>query len=439
MLRDGRGPRATDHPRDAEAVQRFHAASRRVGLPAVLRPDAAAVRPDLTGSPTSTTTTGSRSSRPWRRDHRHRPLRPDRRGEAEVAFNIADSHQGGAWGRCCSSTWPSPPGSTGSAVRRRGAAPEPPDDRGLLGGRLRGAPPLRRRRHLARVRHRAHRAVQGGAAAREHRAEAGQLHALLHPGPSSWSGRAGGRVDRATSAGQHARGRLRRARARRQPRGDGGARRAAHARVTEIPGPVDLAVVAVPAAPCSTSCGTARRPGRGAPRRVPPGSPRPARGRGAAARARPRARRHGMRVVGPNSFGVLNTSPRCAQRLARPESRHRVAGAVQPVRGARDRGAGVGGSPRLGRLRLRLRRQPRRRLRQRLHAVWMEDHRTDAVGLYLEASATPASSRGSPGDWPGQAGHRREVRITSYGVPPGHGCGPPGRPRRSTRCCARPA
>ena len=73
---------------------------------------------------------------------------------------------------------------------------------------------------------------------------------------------------------------------------------------------------------------------------------------------------------------------------------------------------------------------------------WIDDDDTNAVGLYLE-------SMGNPRKFSRIARHLASTKpvivvksgVSSYGVPPGHrvrahhAC----RPRRSTRCCARPA
>ena len=79
----------------------------------------------------------------------------------------------------------------------------------------------------------------------------------------------------------------------------------------------------------------------------------------------------GMRVVGPNSFGVINTDPdvRLNASLARRCPRRGRLGPVRPERRAGYRGARLRCPPQPRHLDLRLGGQPGRRLRQRLHAV----------------------------------------------------------------------
>ena len=119
------------------------------------------------------------------------------------------------------------------------------------------------------------------------------------------------RVDRRATLPQPARRRLHRAGLPGEPPAPVVRSMPAYASVLEIPGPVDLAVIVVPAPPCWRSLEECAREGRqGAGRdlgrvrrdrrrRPPPDSELLRRGRA----------RHGMRMVGPNCMGVLNTDP----------------------------------------------------------------------------------------------------------------------------------
>ena len=130
-----------------------------------------------------------------------------------------------------------------------------------------------------------------------------------------------------------------------------------------------------------------------------------------------------MRVIGPNSFGVINTDPdvRLNASLAPalpPAGRFGLFAqsgalgvAVLASAARRDLGVSVFAS----------RRQPGRRLGQRLHAVLDRRRRTDAVGLYLE-------SMGNPRKFSRIARRLASTKpvivvksgVSSYGVPPGH-------------------
>ena len=149
-----------------------------------------------------------------------------------------------------------------------------------------------------------------------------------------------------------------------------------------------------------------------------------------------------MRVIGPNSFGVINTDPDV-----------RLNASLAPTLPAAGRLGLFAQSGALGVAGPRLRRPPRPRRLDFASAgnrvdvsgndfmqYWIDDERTDAVGLYLESMGNPRKfSRIAR-----RLARRKPVivvksGVSSYGVPPGHGPARPGcRPGRSTRCCARP-
>jgi acetyltransferase len=170
--------------------------------------------------------------------------------------------------------------------------------------------------------------------------------------------------------------------------------------VTSVPDAVDLAVIAVPAADVADVRTRLRAqagpwPGRGV-RRL--------RGRRRGGRARLEevvrlARAGGMRLIGPNAMGVVNTDP--AIRLHATFAGTRAAGRpgrrAVAVRRAGRHLPGRGGAPLARAVGLRLDRGPGRRLRQRPAAALAgrPAHRGGGAAT-CRASATPASSPGSP-------------------------------------------
>jgi len=262
-------------------------------------------------------------------------------------------------------------------------------------------------------------------AAREHRAEASSLHALLHPRSVVVVGASRNRRSVGAAVLAHL--------------VEGGFTGAVHAvnpeafeiggvesypRVSDVPAPVDLAVVAVPAEAvpdvvrdCAAvgvrgvvvvSAGFAETGEEGATRQ----------------RELVRlARAHGMRVVGPNSFGILNTDPavRLNASLA-PElppsgglGLFGQSGAlgVAVLSSAARRGLGVSSFASAG--------NRADVSGNDLMQYWESDPATSVVGLYLESVGNPRKfSRVA----------RRLARakpvvvvksgISGYGVPPGH-------------------
>ena len=266
-------------------------------------------------------------------------------------------------------------------------------------------------------------------AAREHRAEAASLHALLHPrsvaviGASATEGTIGEAL-----AGEPARGRVHR---RRLPRATRGAE--AVAGLAGAPGrhrdrrsPSTSPWSRCRPTPCRTWSASAPRPACAASSWSPAGSPRAGEEGARLQRELVRTRRaQGMRVVGPNSFGMLNTDPavRLNASLSPDAARRRAARAcsASPARSA-SRCSRPPPRRGLGAVELRLGRQPRRRVGQRPAAVLggRPAHRRRSACTW-RASATPASSPASPA---GCRGVKPVVVVKSgtsgFGVPAGH-------------------
>ena len=248
-IRPERRRRAGRHPRQAV---RAHP------LPALLLGRIRASRSGTcTASPMSTTTTGSgwspcsaaRSSRAGRYDRLARRRAPTPRSRSS---SRTPSRAGGSV-RCCWSTWPRPPGSAGiQPVHCRGAGREHADAAGVHATPGTPSPAVRLRRGRPDLRHRRRPSSPGRSCAeREHRAEARSIARLLVPavGRGHRRQRRPGQ-DRATSCCANL------------LRGDfagpvypinpearlGRAACGAYPTVHDVPDPVDLAVVAVPAA-----------------------------------------------------------------------------------------------------------------------------------------------------------------------------------------------
>ncbi len=197
-----------------------------------------------------------------------------------------------------------------------------------------------------------------------------------------------------------------------------------HARVSDVPGPVDLAVIAVPAA---VALDVVRDCGRiGVRGLVVVSSGFAERGPEGLQRQRKLvrvARAHGMRVVGPNSFGMINTdravrlNASLAPRMPRDGglglfSQSGALG-VALLASADRRGLGLSGFVSAG--------NRADVSGNDLMQYWEEDPRTTAVALYLESVGNPRKfSRVA----------RRLARskpvvvvksgLSGYGVPPGH-------------------
>lgn len=199
----------------------------------------------------------------------------------------------------------------------------------------------------------------------------------------------------------------------------------AHVRVGDIPGPVDLAVVAVPA---DAVLGVVEDCAEKGVRTVLVASAGfaesgPA-GTALQEELRRRARQNGMRVVGPNSFGIINTSPQVrlnaslALEMPRPGTLGLFAqsGAlgIAVLASAARRGLGVSVFASAGN-RVDVSGND-------LMQYWLDDPETDVVGLYLE-------SMGNPRKFSRIARQLALVKpvivvssgvVSPYGAPPGH-------------------
>jgi acyl-CoA synthetase (NDP forming)/RimJ/RimL family protein N-acetyltransferase len=281
-------------------------------------------------------------------------------------------------------------------------------------------------------------------AAREHRAEAASLHALLHPasvavvGASETEGSVGqALLENLLAAGFT--GSVYPV----NPGAEALAGLGAHTSVTAIGSPIDLAVVAVPAdavADVVADCAAAGVKGlvvvsSGFAETGPAGLE--------LQRELVRtARAQGMRVVGPNSFGMLNTDPevRLNASLA-PEMP--VAGGlglfsqsgalgVAVLASASRRGLGVSSFVSAG--------NRADVSGNDLMQFWEEDGRTVAVGLYLESVGNPRKfSRVAR-----RLSRRKPVvvvksGISGFSVPPGHSVRPSMVPREALDAMLRQA
>ncbi|AKU17085.1 bifunctional GNAT family N-acetyltransferase/acetate--CoA ligase family protein [Luteipulveratus mongoliensis] len=195
-------------------------------------------------------------------------------------------------------------------------------------------------------------------------------------------------------------------------------------RVSDVPGPVDLVVVAVPAEAVQDVVLDCARAGVRALLVVSAGFAEAGpEGELRQAELLQTARRHGMRVVGPNSFGLINT--RDNQRLnasfaeQMPPAGHlglfAQSGAlgIAVLGSAARRGLGLSDFVSAGN-RVDVSGND-------LMQYWFDDPDTDAVGLYLESMGNPRKfSRIAR-----RLASRKPVivvktGVSSYGVPPGH-------------------
>ena len=262
-------------------------------------------------------------------------------------------------------------------------------------------------------------------AAREHRAEASSLQALLHPRsvvvvgasrtrPSVGAAVLAHLVEGSFSGAVHA--------VNPEAFEVGGVD--SYPRVSDVPGPVDLAVVAVPAEAVPDVVRDCAAVGvRGV---VVVSSGFAETGEDGATRQRELvrlARAHGMRVVGPNSFGILNTDPEVRLNASLAPALPPAGGlglfsqsgalGVAVLASAARRGLGVSSFVSAG--------NRADVSGNDLMQYWEEDAGTSVVGLYLESVGNPRKfSRVA----------RRLARakpvvvvksgISGYGVPPGH-------------------
>lgn len=198
-----------------------------------------------------------------------------------------------------------------------------------------------------------------------------------------------------------------------------------HARVSDIPGPVDLAVVAVPAAAVSEVVQDCAAKGVKALLVASAGFAETGTEQGEAQQEQVRrlARRGGMRLVGPNSFGVLNTSGKVRLNASlAPEmppsgtlGLFAQSGAlgIAILASAARRGLGVSVFVSAGN-RVDVSGND-------LMQYWIDDTDTDAVGLYLESMGNPRKfsriARQLSGTKPVIV---VKSGVSAYSVPPGH-------------------
>ena len=208
-----------------------------------------------------------------------------------------------------------------------------------------------------------------------------------------------------------------------------------HSRVDQVPGPVDLAVVAVPAAAVNDVVRDCARAGVHGLVVVSSGFAET----GDEGRARQEtlvrlARAHGMRVLGPNSFGMVNNDPlvRLNASLA-PQlppagrlglfSQSGALGIAVLASSAR-RGLGISSFVSSG--------NRADVSGNDVMQYWIDDPATDAVGLYLE-------SMGNPRKFSRIARRLSRVKpvivvksgLSTFGVPPGHTVRPTRMPREA--------
>ena len=216
----------------------------------------------------------------------------------------------------------------------------------------------------------------------------------------------------------------------------------AYRHIADAPGPVDLAVVVVPAA---QAVEVAKECGRAGVRDLLVLSSGFAEAGEEGAelqdRLRRRVRRAGMRIVGPNSFGLINNDPSVrlnatlATVIPAPGRLGLFAqsGAlgVAVLASAARRGLGISVFASAGN-RIDVSGND-------LMQYWIDDAETDTVGLYLE-------SMGNPRKFSRIARHLAQVKpvivvssgVSSFAAPPGHRTRVDQRPRRRLRRAAAP-
>jgi acyl-CoA synthetase (NDP forming)/RimJ/RimL family protein N-acetyltransferase len=229
--------------------------------------------------------------------------------------------------------------------------------------------------------------------AREHRAESLSMHALLNPGSvvllgaSRREGTIGRRLLEVLASSAFT-GSLHLV----HPHADSVLGLPAHRRLADVPGPIDLAVVAVPAAAVLDVVDDCARAGvRGL--LVVSGHFADAGAEGTALQRElaGRARAGGMRVVGPLSWGIVNDDP--TVRLNTTLRAHQAAGGRYGL--FCESGAlSMAMLGQAGRRRVGVSTFLSAGLRADVSAndclqYWEADPRTDAVGLYLESTGNP--------------------------------------------------
>jgi acyl-CoA synthetase (NDP forming)/RimJ/RimL family protein N-acetyltransferase len=261
--------------------------------------------------------------------------------------------------------------------------------------------------------------------AREHSADALSVRALLHPRSVAVIGAS--RTDQ--GAGSLVLRHLLEARFRGalyvvNPNADQIQGLTSYARVTDVPGVVDMAVVAVPAAAVDEVVHDCAEAGARALLVLSDGFAETGAQGVLLQRALVRhARAEGMRVIGPNSFGLINTdediqlNASLAPELPAPGAlglfSQSGALGVQVLASATSRGIGVSTFMSAG--------NRADVSANDLLQYWMDDQRTRAVGLYVESTGNPRKFF--------RIARRLTLRkpvvvvksgVTTYGVPPGH-------------------
>lgn len=261
--------------------------------------------------------------------------------------------------------------------------------------------------------------------AREHRAESVSVHSLLHPssvaviGASGRAGSVGARVmNNLVEAGFHGpvyavnRETL-------EVRGA-----PTYARVTEVPGPVDLAVVVVPADQVLQVVDECAEKGVRSLVVISAGfAERGKHGARLQDQLRRRTRESGMRMIGPNSFGIINLDPEIRLNASLAPRLPRTGGlglfaqsgalGIAVLASAERRGLGVSVFASAGN-RVDVSGND-------LMQYWIDDETTHAVGLYLESMGNPRKfSRIAR-----QLAMTKPVVVVSsgvsaFGAPPGH-------------------
>jgi acyl-CoA synthetase (NDP forming) len=261
--------------------------------------------------------------------------------------------------------------------------------------------------------------------AREHAAESLSLRAVLHPrsvaviGASRSPGRAGHVILQHLLDGGY-RGALHVV----NPNAEEVLGLTSHARVTDVPGVVDMAVVAVRASTVEQVVSECAAAGARVLLVVTDGYAEvDARGVLRQRALVRRARAEGMRVIGPNSFGVINTDDDVRLNASLAPTMPAPGGlglfsqsgalGVQVLASATSRGVGVSTFVSAG--------NRADVSGNDLLQYWLDDQRTRAVGLYLESVGNPRKfSRVAR-----RLARRKPVivvksGVTSFGVPPGH-------------------
>jgi acyl-CoA synthetase (NDP forming)/RimJ/RimL family protein N-acetyltransferase len=197
-----------------------------------------------------------------------------------------------------------------------------------------------------------------------------------------------------------------------------------YAHVTDVPGVVDMAVIAVPAAIVEEVVRECAEAGARVLLVISDGfAETGARGVLRQRSLVRRARAEGMRVIGPNSFGVINTDDDIRLNASLAPTMPAPGGlalfsqsgalGIQVLASATNRGIGVSTFVSAG--------NRADVSGNDLMQYWLDDQRTTAVGLYLESVGNPRKfSRVAR-----RLARRKPVivvksGVTSYGVPPGH-------------------